>query len=72
MNQFFDFTEFFRQNFNQSWKPIAKTAFGFIFIGILIYFLREVIIGILSAVLIGIGIYLLYIAFKIWHSKRIQ
>ena len=34
-------------------------GFGLIFIGILIFFLRELIIGNLSPVFIGLGIYLL-------------
>jgi len=39
-------------------------------IGLLIFILKELIIGVLSAVFIGLGVYCLYAAYNVWNSNR--
>ena len=70
MIKLFNTNSFFNFNAKQSWKLIAKIGMVFIGIGLLIFILKELIIGILSAVFIGLGIYCLFMAFNIWNSGR--
>ena len=68
---FFNLNQYFSSNSNKSWEPIAKTGAILIGIGLLIFFLKELIIGILSAPFIGLGIYFLVKAFNLWNSNRL-
>ncbi len=71
MIEFFNSNSIFNSNSNPSWKLIAKIGAVLIGIGLLIFILKELIIGILSAVFIGLGIYCLYMAINLWNSTRI-
>ena len=71
MIEFFNSNSFFNPNSNQSWKLIAKIGTVLIGIGLLIFILKELIIGVLSATFIGLGIYCLYMAYNIWNSTRL-
>jgi len=70
MIDLFNTNLFFNFNAKQSWRLFAKIGLVLIAIGILIYILKELIIGILSAVFIGLGIYCLFMAFNVWNSGR--
>ena len=71
MIEFFSSNSFFNPNLNQSWKLIAKIGTVLIGIGLLIFILKELIIGILSAIFIGLGVYCLYMAYNLWNSTRL-
>ena len=64
------FSQYFTAQLNRSWFTLVKIGFSFIGVGLLIILLQELIIGILSALIIGIGIYILFIAFRIWKNVR--
>lgn len=68
MIEFFNSNSIFNPNSNQSWKLIAKIGVVLIGIGLLIFILKELIIGVLSAVFIGLGVFCLYGAFNVWNS----
>ena len=63
----FNINQYFNPDSNQTWKPIAKAGAFFI---LLRYVLKELILGIFSVICIGLGGYLLYLAFKLWNSNR--
>jgi len=69
--EIYNSNSFFNPNSNKSWKLIAKIGAAFIGIGLLIFILKELIIGVLSAIFIGLGIYCLYMAYNIWNSTRL-
>ena len=69
--EFFNSNSFFNPNSNKSWKLIAKIGTVLIGIGLLIFILKELIIGILSTIFIGLGTYCLYMAYNIWNSTRL-
>ena len=71
MIDFFNSNSFFNPNSNKSWKLIAKIGTVLIGIGLLIFILKELIIGVLSAIFIGLGIYCLYMAYNVWNSTRL-
>ncbi len=71
MIKFFNINQYFSPNSNKSWKPIAKAGAILIGIGLLIFILKELIIGILSAIFIGLGVYFLVMAFNLWNSNRV-
>ena len=48
-----------------------KVGVVLIGIGLLIFILKELIIGILSAIFIGLGVYFLIMAFNLWNSNRL-
>jgi len=50
------------------WNRVAGMVL--IGIGLLIFILKELIIGVLSAVFIGLGVYCLFAAFNVWNSAR--
>ena len=66
----FNINQYFSSNFNKSWKPLAKGGAVLIGIGLLIFILKELIIGILSAIFIGLGVFFFVIAFNLWNSNR--
>ena len=70
MIEFINSNSFFNPNSNQSWKLIAKIGTVLIGIGLLIFILKELIIGVLSAVFIGLGVYCLFAAVNVWNSAR--
>ena len=70
MIKFFNINQYFSPDSNQSWKPVAKAGAVLIAIGLLIFMLKELIIGILSAIFIGLGVYFLIMAFNLWNSNR--
>ena len=70
MIKFFNINQYFSPNSNQSWKLIANVGAVLIGIGLLIFILKELIIGILSAIFIGLGVYVLIIAYNLWNSNR--
>ena len=67
----FNINQYFNPDYNKSWKPIAKIGAILIGIGLLIFILKELIIGILSAIIIGLGVYFIVIAYKLWNTSRI-
>ena len=71
MIELFNTNSFFNFTAKQSWKLIAKIGMVLIGIGLLIFILKELIIGVLSAIFIGLGIYCLYMAYNIWNSTRL-
>ena len=70
MIELFNTNSFFNFNAKQSWKLIAKIGMVLIGIGLFIFILKELIIGVLSAVFIGLGVYCLFAAFNVWKSAR--
>lgn len=64
------FSRNFNPQFHSSWIPVAKIGLWFILGGMLIMALKELIIGLLSFAAIGIGIYLLIVAFRIYRLTR--
>ena len=71
MINFFKYNQYFNPDSNQSWKPIAKAGAVLIGIGLVIFMLKELIIGILSAIFIGLGVFFLIVAFNLWNSNRL-
>ena len=71
MIKLFNFIQYFNPGSNQSWKSIAKAGAILVAIGLLIFMLKELIIGILSAIFIGLGVYFLIMAFNLWNSNRL-
>ena len=71
MIKFFNINQYFNPGSNQSWKSIAKAGAILVAIGLLIFMLKELIIGILSAIFIGLGVYFLIMAFNLWNSNRL-
>jgi multidrug transporter EmrE-like cation transporter len=67
----FNFNQYINPGSNQSWKSIAKVGAILVAIGLLIFMLKELIIGILSAIFIGLGVYFLIMAFNLWNSNRL-
>ena len=67
----FNFNQYINPDSNQSWKSIAKVGAILVAIGLLIFMLKELIIGILSAIFIGLGVYFLIMAFNLWNSNRL-
>ena len=67
----FNFNQYINPGSNQSWKSIAKAGAILVAIGLLIFMLKELIIGILSAIFIGLGVYFLIMAFNLWNSNRL-
>ena len=67
----FNFNQYINPGSNQSWKSIAKAGAILVAIGLLIFMLKELIIGILSAIFIGLGVYFLIRAFNLWNSNRL-
>lgn len=49
---------------------LVKTGIGFILFGIILYLLKEILIGFISFFLIIIGINFIYKALKVWKSKN--
>lgn len=49
---------------------LAKTGIGFILFGIVLYILKELLIGLISFILFFIGAAYLLKAFKVWKSKN--
>ncbi len=49
---------------------LIKNGFGFILFGIILFILKELLIGFVSFIFILIGINFLYKAFKLWKSKN--
>ena len=71
----FDFhkvSQYFDPSTSRMWMPVAKVGAGFILGGILIILLKELLIAILAAGLIGLGVFILSVAFRIWRSNRIK
>jgi hypothetical protein len=64
----------FSQNFtphsHSTWIPVAKTGVGFILAGLIILLLKELLVAVLSTIAIGIGIYILLVAFRIYQLNR--
>ena len=64
----------FSQNFtpqsHSTWIPVAKTGVGFIVAGLIILLLKELLVAVLSTIAIGIGIYILLVAFRIYQLNR--
>ena len=71
MIKFFNFNQYINPGSNQSWKSIAKAGAILVAIGLLIFMLKELIIGILSAIFIGLGVYFLIMAVNLWNSNRL-
>ncbi len=70
MLNFNNFGSYFSPNRNSSWIPIAKVGGFLILLGLLILILKEVIIAILAAVSIGVGVFILSVAFRVWRVSK--
>jgi len=55
---------------NSAWLPVAKVGLGFILAGLLIMLLKELLIAIIAAGTIGIGIFILTVAWRVWRAAR--
>ncbi len=55
---------------NSAWLPVAKVGLGFILAGLLILLLKELLIAIIAAGTIGIGVFILSVAFRVWRAAR--
>ncbi len=64
------FSQYFRPKVHSSWLPVAKVGGIFILIGLLVLLLKQLLIAVISAGLIGIGIFILTVAFRIWYAQR--
>ena len=49
---------------------LMKTGIGFILFGMILYILKELLIGLISIILFLIGAGFLIKAFKVWKSKN--
>jgi hypothetical protein len=49
---------------------LAKIGIAFIFLGIILYLLKELLIGLISFILFIIGAGFLFKAFKVWRSNN--
>jgi hypothetical protein len=49
---------------------LAKIGIGFIFLGIVLYLLKELLIGLISILLFIIGAGFLIKAFKVWRTNN--
>ena len=58
-----EFINYIKSDPNSSWKKPLKIGLLFILFGYIIFIFKELIVGIISLLLIGIGIYFLYIAY---------
>ncbi len=67
---FESFTQYFDPKRNQSWIPVAKVGGIFVVIGLLILLLKALIIAVMAAISIGIGVYILIVAYRIWRMMR--
>ncbi len=68
-NKFDEFKYISNKNDNKSWQTLFKIGFSCIFIGCLVYMLKEIIIGFISLIFICLGIYILILSYKIWISN---
>lgn len=64
------FKQYFDPHANTAWMPVAKVGIGFILAGLLILLLKEIIIALIAAGTIGIGIFILTVAFRVWQAGR--
>jgi len=68
------FYDTFSRNFNphshSTWVPVAKTGIGFVIAGLLILLMKEILVAALSTIAIGIGIYILIVAYRIYRLNR--
>jgi hypothetical protein len=55
---------------NTAWLPVAKVGLGFILAGLLIMLLKELLIAIIAAGTIGIGLFILSVAWRVWRAGR--
>ncbi len=68
-NKFDEFKYISNKNNNKSWQALFKIGFLCILIGCLIYMLKEIIIGFISLIFVCLGIYILFLSYKIWISN---
>ena len=59
---------FSNSHFNE--YQLAKTGIGLIFLGIVLYLLKELLIGLISFLLFIFGIGFIIKAFKLWKSNN--
>ena len=70
MIEFINFQKFSNQNQNNSWKTFLKIGFFCIFMGYVIFVLKELIVGFISLIFFIIGTYCLYFAYGIWKKNN--
>ena len=70
MIEFINFKQFSNPNQSDSWKTLLKIGFLCIFIGYIIFILKELIVGFISLIFFVIGLYCLYLACKIWKRNN--
>ena len=66
----YDFPGGFFSKYRVNEFQLTKTGIGFILFGIVLYILKELLIGFISLILFIIGFGFLVRAFKIWKSKN--
>ncbi len=69
MIEFINFKQYIKYNSPYSWKSPLKIGLILIFIGYIIYILKELIIGFISFIFILIGSYYIYIAYTNWKNR---
>ena len=70
IDKFNDFKNYFSPQKKSSWIPVAKVGAFFVLLGILILILKEIIIAILATLSIGLGLFILSVAFRIWKMSK--
>ncbi len=70
MIEFINFQKFSNPNQNDSWKTFLKIGFFCIFMGYVIFVLKELIVGFISLIFFIIGTYCLYFAYGIWKKNN--
>ena len=66
----YNFPGSFFSNFQFNEYKLAKTGIGLIFLGIVLYLLKELLIGLISFLLFIIGSGFLIKAFRLWKSNN--
>ena len=66
----YNFPGSFFSNFQFNEYKLAKTGIGLIFLGIVLYLLKELLIGLISFLLFIFGIGCIIKAFNIWKSNN--
>ena len=69
MINFFQINTFKNPNNKNTWKYLLKIGLTFILIGYLIFILKEIIVGFISILFIGCGIYFVYLAYNLWKLE---
>ena len=70
MIEFINYKQFLNPNRGNSWKLPLKIGLFCIFIGYIIFVLKELIVGLISLIFFIIGAYCLYLAYNMWRLNN--